>query len=236
MAIKVASRYGLPGADDIFIAQFNQCIASGDYAGAARTAAQAPSLRTTETINKFKQLPPPAQGGPQPILIYFSTLLESVRLNEAESLELCKPVLQQGKVALVEGWINNNKLTMSEELGDAIRVQNPQLALKAFQDSGSPDKVIQTFVEANQFDKIVPYCQQMNHRPNFIKILRSVIPNNSQAAVGLAKMITVRDAQGNPKTPIDQVVQVFLEFSKVQETTAFLLEALKGNLANEGHL
>jgi len=49
-------------------------------------------------------------------------------------------------------------------------------------------------------------------------------------------MITVRDAQGNPKTPIDQVVQVFLEFSKVQETTAFLLEALKGNLANEGHL
>jgi len=236
LAIKVASRYGLPGADDIFIAQFNQCIASGDYAGAARTAAQAPSLRTTETINKFKQLPPPAQGGPQPILIYFSTLLESVRLNKAESLELCKPVLQQGKVALVEGWINNNKLTMSEELGDAIRVQNPQLALKAFQDSGSPDKVIQTFVEANQFDKIVPYCQQMNHRPDFIKILRSVIPNNSQAAVGLAKMITVRDAQGNPKTPIDQVVQVFLEFSKVQETTAFLLEALKGNLANEGHL
>jgi clathrin heavy chain len=76
----------------------------------------------------------------------------------------------------------------------------------------------------------------MNHRPDFIKILRCVIPNNSQAAVGLAKMITVRDAQGNPKTPIDQVVQVFLEFSKVQETTAFLLEALKGNLANEGHL
>jgi len=55
LAIKVASRYGLPGADDIFVAQFNQCIASGDYAGAARTAAQAPSLRTTETINKFKQ-------------------------------------------------------------------------------------------------------------------------------------------------------------------------------------
>ena len=49
-------------------------------------------------------------------------------------------------------------------------------------------------------------------------------------------MITVRDASGNPKTPIDAVVQVFLEFGKVQETTAFLLEALKGNLPHEGHL
>jgi len=50
----MASRYGLSGADDIFVAQFNQCIASGDYSGAARVAAQASSLRTIETINKFK--------------------------------------------------------------------------------------------------------------------------------------------------------------------------------------
>lgn len=61
-------------------------------------------------------------------------------------------------------------------------------------------------IEANQFDKIVPYCQQMNHQPDFVKILRAVMPNNSQAAVQLAKMITVRDASGNPKTPLDQVV------------------------------
>lgn len=148
-------------------------------------------------------------------MIYFSTLLETCKLNEAESLELCRPVLQQGKVAMVEQWMSQDKLTISDELGDEIRKVNPQLALKIFNQVGSPDKVIQGLVEANQFDKIVPYCQQMNHRPDFIKILRSVIPNNSQAAVGLAKMITVRDAQGNPKTPIDQVVNVFLEFSKV---------------------
>lgn len=149
LAIKMAQRYGLAGADDIFISQFNQCLASGDYAGAARTAAAAPSLRTPETINKFKSLPVGPQGGPQPVLIYFSTLLETVTLNEAESLELCRPVLQQGKVALVEDWINKGKLTISDELGDAIRQHNPQLALKVFQSSGSPDKVIQGLVEAN---------------------------------------------------------------------------------------
>jgi clathrin heavy chain len=160
LAIRVASRYGLSGADDIFIAQFNQCLASGDYQGAARAAAQAPNLRTPETIAKFKSLPAPPQGGPQPVLIYFSTLLESVKLNEAESLELCKPVLAQGKISLVEGWINQDKLTISDELGDEIRKQNPQLAMIVFNKSGSPDKVIQGLVEANQFDKIVPYCQQ----------------------------------------------------------------------------
>jgi hypothetical protein len=43
---------------------------------------------------------------------------------------------------MVEDWINKNKLTMSDQLGDAIRQFNPQLALKVFQSSGSPDKVI----------------------------------------------------------------------------------------------
>jgi hypothetical protein len=43
----------------------------------------------------------------------------------------------------------------------------------------------------------------MNHRPDFLKILRAVMLTNSQAAVGLAKMITVRDPSGNPKTPLD---------------------------------
>lgn len=37
---------------------------------------------------------------------------------------------------------------MSDALGDLIRQYNPQLALKVFQQSGSPDKVIQGLIEA----------------------------------------------------------------------------------------
>jgi clathrin heavy chain len=66
-------------------------------------------------------MPPPPQGGPQPILIYFITLLETCKLNEIESLELCRPVLAQGKINLVEDWISKDKLTLSDALGDAIR-------------------------------------------------------------------------------------------------------------------
>ena len=105
-----------------------------------------------------------------------------------------------------------------------------------YQQAGSPDKVLQGLIEANQFDRILPYCQQTGHKPDFLKILRAVVPSNPQAAVNLAKMITVRDASGNPKTPIEGVVQIFLEHSRIQETTAFLLEALKGNLPSEAHL
>lgn len=57
----MAQRYGLSGADDVFMAQFNTCLATGDYAGAARAARDAPGtlLRNQDTINKFKSLPAP---------------------------------------------------------------------------------------------------------------------------------------------------------------------------------
>ena len=48
---------------------------------------------------------------------------------------------------------------MTDELGDLIRQVNPQMALNIFQQSGSPDKVIQGLIETNQLDKIMPYCQ-----------------------------------------------------------------------------
>jgi clathrin heavy chain len=59
-------------------------------------------------------------------MLYFSTLLDSgAILNDAESVALCQPVLQAGKTQLVEQWISQNKLTMSDQLGDLIRQYNP---------------------------------------------------------------------------------------------------------------
>jgi len=65
--------------------------------------------------------------------------------------------------------------------------------------------------------------------------MRQIVPINPQAAVGLAKMVTSR-ASGPPKANIDNIVNIFLEFNKLQECTAFLLEALKDNRPDEGHL
>lgn len=76
LSFKLAQRFQLNGADELFVHMFNQKLASGDYAGAATVAKDAPGtlLRNQETINKFRNLPQ-APGAPAPILIYFNALL-----------------------------------------------------------------------------------------------------------------------------------------------------------------
>jgi clathrin heavy chain len=66
----------------------------GDYAGAARVAKDSPgtSIRNNDTLNRLKSLP--STGGAPPITIYFSTILETSKLNEVESLVLAGPILQ----------------------------------------------------------------------------------------------------------------------------------------------
>ena len=128
VAFKLASRFGLQGADEIFLQQFQMALASSNYAEAARVAKDAPGtlLRNEETINRFKQLPPAPGATQQPIMLYFSTLLESgAKLNEIESIELAKPVMQAGKGQLIEQWIAKDQLTTSDTLGDVIRQYNP---------------------------------------------------------------------------------------------------------------
>jgi clathrin heavy chain len=129
----LAQRFHLQGADEVFIAMFNQKLMSNDYAGAAIVAKDAPGtlLRNQDTINRFKSLPQ-AAGSPAPILIYFNTLLSTTKLNAFESIELAKPVIMQNKLNMIENWIKDNKLTMSDELGDLISAANPQLALNIY--------------------------------------------------------------------------------------------------------
>ena len=97
LAIAIASRLNLPGADDLYQQQFTQLLQQGDVQGAAKVAAGSPRglLRTPQTIQMFQQVP--AQPGqPQPVFQYFSVLLERGKLNHMESIELAKPVLEQG--------------------------------------------------------------------------------------------------------------------------------------------
>jgi clathrin heavy chain len=51
-----------------------------------------------------------AQGQMSPILQYFGILLEKGELNAFESLELVKPVLQQGRKQLLEKWLKEDKV------------------------------------------------------------------------------------------------------------------------------
>lgn len=44
LAIKIASRSNLPGAEDLFVKKFNMLFQSGQYSEAAKAAASAPKV------------------------------------------------------------------------------------------------------------------------------------------------------------------------------------------------
>ncbi|KAL7986940.1 hypothetical protein Chor_005859, partial [Crotalus horridus] len=98
LALRMAVRNNLAGAEELFARKFNALFAQGSYSEAAKVAANAPKSV-------------PAQPGQtSPLLQYFGILLDQGQLNKYESLELCRPVLQQGRKQLLEKWLKEDKI------------------------------------------------------------------------------------------------------------------------------
>jgi len=234
LAIKVAGRLGLPGAEHLYTQEFERLIGAGQVKEAAVLVANSGSaLRTPATIARFQQIP--AQpGAPQPVFQYFSTLLENVKLNEQESIELAKPVLQQGRPQLMEKWLKDDKLHCSEALGDLIMPHDTAMALSVYLRSECHAKAIQCFVQRGEYDKIVPYSTSVGYQMDYSSMLNQLLFNNPQGALDLAKGLV--SAEGGPLIDIQATAEAFLSSNRVQETTAFLLEALKDNKQEHAYL
>ncbi|NXG54009.1 CLH1 protein, partial [Psilopogon haemacephalus] len=234
LGLRMAIRSNLAGAEELFARKFNTLFAQGSYADAAKVAASAPKgiLRTSDTIRKFQSVP--AQPGQaSPLLQYFGILLDQGQLNKFESLELCRPVLQQGRKQLLEKWLKEDKLECSEELGDLVKSADPTLALSVYLRANVPNKVIQCFAETGQFQKIVLYAKKVGYTPDWIFLLRSVMRVSPEQGLQFSQML-VQDEE--PLANINQIVDVFMENSLIQQCTSFLLDALKNNRPAEGHL
>ncbi|ANZ76904.1 BA75_04107T0 [Komagataella pastoris] len=231
LALSLASRSGLPGAENLFTQQFNQCLASGDYDNAAKIAASSEQLRTSETINRLKNLQP-APGQISPILSYFSILLDKGNLNKFESIELAKPVLQQDKKPLFEKWLKEDKLQSSEELGDIVKPYDTTLALAVYMRAQVPVKVVSCLAEIGQFDKILPYCEKVNYHPEYTILIQNIVRVNPDKAAEFATSLL----RQTPGLDIEKIADIFLSQNYIQQGTAFLLDALKDDKPAEGHL
>ncbi|CAK9081915.1 Clathrin heavy chain 1 [Durusdinium trenchii] len=236
IAFNMAKRFGLPGADELFQRQFNQLFASGDYKGAALIAAQCKSglLRTPQTIQQFKSVQAPP-GQSSPILHYFSTLLEHNKLNALESVELVRPVVQQGRRELIEKWLKEDKLECTEELGDIVRPLETKFALSIYLRAQIHQKVIQCFVELGQIDQIVAYVKRVGYQADYTQLLQNMVASNPEGATNFAKSL-LEGQNGVPLIDINQVVKVFMDQNRLQETTSILLDALKANKPDQAHL
>ncbi|XP_039266520.2 clathrin heavy chain 1 [Styela clava] len=234
LALRFAVRNNLAGAEELFSRKFNTLFAQGNYSEAAKVAANAPKgiLRTPQTIQRFQSVP--AQPGQtSPLLQYFGILLDQDKLNKVESLELCRPVLQQGRKQLIEKWLKEEKLECSEELGDIVKPLDSTLALSIYLRANIPNKVIMCFAETGQFQKIVLYAKKVGYTPDYVFLLRNVMRVNPETGKQFAMMLVADD---EPLADVSQIVDVFMESNLVQQCTAFLLDALKNNRPAEGPL
>ncbi|KAF5100343.1 hypothetical protein D0Z00_001311 [Geotrichum galactomycetum] len=234
LALALASRGGLQGADSLYQQQFNQLLNTGNYNEAAKIAANSPRgiLRTQETIQRLKNIQAPP-GQALPIIHYLSTLLDKGSLNKFESIELARPVLQQNRKPLLENWLSDNKLECSEELGDIVHPHDSALALSIYLRANVPLKVVACFAELGEFDKILPYCQKANYTPDYTQLLRNIVNANPEKGAEFATQLVNLNAPG---IDLERVTDVFLSQNLIQQATAFLLEALKDNLPEHAHL
>jgi clathrin heavy chain len=235
LAVKLASKAGLEGADNLYSNQFEQLLNAGNYVEAAKLAANSPRgfLRTAQTIERFKNIPA-APGQLSVILQYFGMLLDKGNLNKHETLELVRPVLAQNRKHLIEKWLKENKLDSSEELGDLIRPHDLTLALGVYLRANVPQKVVAAFAELGQFDKIVPYATQAGYQPDYVVLLQHLVRVNPDKAPDFATSL-VNNESGS-LVDIERVVDVFQSQGMVQAATAFLLDALKENKPEQANL
>jgi clathrin heavy chain len=235
LAVKLASRAGLPGADNLYAQQFEQLLNAGSYADAAKIAANSPRgfLRTPQTIERFKACPA-VPGQLSVILQYFGMLLDKGTLNKHETLELVRPVLAQNRKHLLEKWMKENKLDCSEELGDIVRPHDLNLALSIYLRANVAPKVVAAFAESGQFDKILPYATQVGYQPDYVVLLQNIVRINPEKGAEFATQLA--NHEGGSLVDIERVVDVFQSQGMVQPATAFLLDALKENKPEQGHL
>ena len=159
-------------------------------------------MRTAQVIEQFKQAPV-VPGGQSPILRYFGILLEKGQLNHLESIELSRPVLQQGKKNLLEKWLKEGKLTCSEELGDMVRLTDIGMALSVYLRANVPNKVIACFAEMGQPEKILLYAKKVGYTPDYVGLLQHIMRSNPDKGAEFATQLA--NDESGPLVDIERV-------------------------------
>lgn len=233
LAVRMASHANLPGADNLYMQQFQQLMAQGNYSEAAKVAASSPRgiLRTSQVIDQFKLIQA-APGQIAPILQYFGTLLDKGPLNEHETIELARPVLAQNRIQLLEKWYGENKLACTEALGDLVKPYNTPFALKIYETANVPNKVVMCLSELGDFGKLATYTSQQNITPDYVSLLQNLVRVNPDQAAEFATQMF----NSNPSINLEKIVDIFMSQNLVQQATAFLLDALKDDNPDHSHL
>lgn len=244
LAISFTKRLGLDTGNagvsaDLYKKAFNSALLSSPTE-AASLAATSPNdiLRTRDTLNKLK-------GSNVAILAYFKTIMTRDKLNSFETVELGKILVLQKKHNMLEKLIKENKVTLSEQLGDvlasytsseAIGISDVTLSetekkeilrlsvgcymkLSTSPTAGASEsvkrKVVEGLVEMNEISKIVTYCNKVGYTPAYKLILENIIKKNMKQGEVFAKEL-ISKPETRSLIEAKDVVSLFLEQDKTK--------------------
>jgi len=134
---------------------------------------------------------------------------------------------------MLEQWLKEDKLECSDALGDLVVQLDPKMALSIYVKGNAPEKVINCLLHMGDFANVVAYARKSGHHPDFTILLQNLVRQDPKKAEAFAKMLV---AEQPPLINISVVVDVFMQLNRIQETTSFLLDALKGDRPEEGIL
>lgn len=126
------------------------------------------------------------------------------------------------------------QIDCSEELGDIVRAHDMTLALSVYLRANVPNKVVLCFAETGQYSKIIVYAQRVGYTPDYSTLLQHITRSNPEQGAEFAKMLVQNE--GGALVELERVVDIFTSQNMTQQATSFLLEALKDNQPEQGHL
>ena len=108
------------------------------------------------------------------------------------------------------------------------------LALSVYLRANVPNKVVACFAETGQTDKIILYAKKVGYTPDYTALLQHIMRASPEKGAEFASQL-VNDENG-PLVDVERVVDIFMSQNMIQPATSFLLDALKENKPEQGHL
>eukprot|EP01105_Mastigella_eilhardi_P016523 TRINITY_DN377_c0_g1_i1.p1 TRINITY_DN377_c0_g1~~TRINITY_DN377_c0_g1_i1.p1 ORF type:complete len:3053 (-),score=889.84 TRINITY_DN377_c0_g1_i1:2788-10773(-) len=220
----VSRKAGLPVPEECIRSEFDILAAQGHVAEAAKlaTSASGAFLRTQDTIKRLAELPG-TPGQLPPVIRYFSALMDHTKLNAVESVELTHIAVQQQKLALLDRWLQEDKLTCTEELGDEVIKFDKRLGFMVYLRVPAPAKVVRALADMHDYARLAVYVQNTSCAGCLPRVIADVAATTPDSA----SQLVIAIAKAGIEIDMNVVVDIFMEHKLIKDITAVALEVFK---------
>src|SRR6266404_400233 len=108
------------------------------------------------------------------------------------------------------------------------------LVLSVYLRANVPNKIVACFAEAGQMEKIILYSKKVGYATDYVVLLQHIM--RTDPVKGTEFTTQLENDDSGLLVDVGRVVDIFLSQYMIQPATSFLLDALKDNKQEAGHL